>query len=89
MEDQKVVEQGIAEAFQKGIQDEVRIVLEKAAGVAVFKRSIEASSAAAALNGIAVLVVEYAKQIEVPVESVLSILTTVLLAPAAKEGLKQ
>lgn len=64
------------------ISDEVRIILEKAAGQESFQASIQASSAAAAINGIAQLVVKLAGNIQWPVEKLVAVLATVLLAPA-------
>ena len=64
------------------ISDEVRIILEKQAGQESFQASIQASSAAAAINGIAQLVVKLAGNLQWPVEKLVAVLATVLLAPA-------
>ena len=80
-------------AIQAGIDTEVRIWLEKKAGEATFKRSIEASSlngevrlaAAAALNGLAILIAEFSVMTQNPVDSVLGMLAAVLIAPAGDD----
>lgn len=64
------------------ISDEVRIILEKLAGQESFQVSIQASSAAAAINGIAQLMVKLAGNLQWPVEKLVAVLATVLLAPA-------
>ena len=69
-------------AIQEAIQAEVRIMLEKKAGETTFRRHIEASDARAALNGIAVLIVEYARLVRMEVTKVLSVLAVSLIAPA-------
>ena len=69
-------------AIQAGIDAEVRILLEKKAGETVFHRTLEASDASAALNGIAVLIAEFSLLVQRPVDSVLAMLATVMLTPA-------
>ena len=58
---------------------------EKKAGSETFRRKIEASSASAALNGLAVLLREYAALVGVNPVEVLALLATVLTVPAMKE----
>ena len=72
-------------AIQEAIQAEVRIMLEKKAGETTFRRHIEASDARAALNGIAVLIVEYARLVRMEVTKVLSVLAVSLITPALGE----
>ncbi len=72
-------------AIQEATQAEVRIMLEKKAGETTFRRHIEASDARAALNGIAILIVEYARLMRMEVSKVLSVLAVSLLAPALRE----
>lgn len=72
-------------AIQEGIRAEVKIMLEKKAGESVFRRHIEASDARAALNGLAVLIVEYAKIVGIEVTKVLSLLAVCLTVPAMRK----
>ncbi len=72
-------------AMREGIQADVLIHLEKKAGSETFERKIEASSASAALNGIAVLIAEYSKITSVPVVRVLAVLAATMTAPAIRE----
>lgn len=72
-------------AMREGIQADVLIHLEKKAGSETFERKIEASSASAALNGIAVLIAEYSKITGVPVIRVLAVLAATMTAPAIRE----
>ena len=72
-------------AIQEAIQAEVRIMLEKKAGETTFRRHIEASDARAALNGLAVLIVEYARLVRMEVTKVLSVLAVSLITPALRE----
>lgn len=73
-------------AVQRGVAAEVRIHLEKLPGQADYHRSIEASSVPAAYNGVAVLIRDMAEMMEQPLEHVVAVLATVLLAPAARQG---
>lgn len=72
-------------AMREGIQAEVTILLEKKAGEDLFRRKIEATSASAALNGIAILIAEYSKLTEVPVVRVLALLAATMTAPGIRE----
>lgn len=71
-------------AIQEGLAAEVKILLEKKAGESNFHRTLEASSASVALNGIAILIAELSMLLQRPVDSVLAMLATVLLAPAGE-----
>lgn len=75
-------------AIQEGIEAEVKIVLEKKPGENTFKRHIEASDAIAALNGLAILIAEYAKIVGLDVTRVLSLLDACLTAPALQDRAK-
>ena len=68
----------------QGIQDEVQIELVKEAGTSQFRRTIIASSPHAAVNGLAILILETAKILGVDLQRMLSILAVLLLAPRAK-----
>ena len=76
-------------AAQEGVNAEVKITLEKKAGEDRFKRSIEASSASAALNGLAILLTEYAALIGVNVLEVLSLLAVVLAGRPSRQTEEQ
>ena len=71
-------------AIQEGVKADVKITLEKKAGETKFERHIEASDARAALNGLAILIVEYAKIVGLEVTKVLSLLAVCLTVPALR-----
>ena len=70
---------------QSGLCDDVTISLRKEPGSECFGRKIEASSASAALTGLAVLIREYAKLTGVPVLRVLAVLAASMTAPGIRE----
>ena len=72
-------------AIREAVEAEVTITLEKKKGSDTFRRKIEASSASAALNGLAVLLKEYARVEGVSEIQVLALLATVMTAPVRKE----
>ena len=72
-------------AIQAGIDADVKIMLEKKAGESVFHRTMEATNASAALNGIAILIAEFSLLVQRPVDSVLGMLAAVLIAPAGDD----
>ena len=69
-------------AIREAVEAEVVIALEKQRGSGTFRRKIEASSASAALNGLAVLIKEYAKLVGINGVEVLALLATVMTVPA-------
>lgn len=73
-------------ALERAAQDEVSITLVKPAGTTQFSRTIAASSTQAVINGLAILIVEVAKILNVSVSRMLSVLAVVLMAPAAEAG---
>lgn len=73
-------------AIKEAVDAEVIITLEKKRGSETFRREIQASSASAALNGLAVLLKEYAKTVGVSTVQVLAILATVLTVPEIRDG---
>lgn len=73
-----------AAAYQEALAERVTITLEKMPGSETFKRSIEASSSSAALNGVAVLIRELATALGVPVTRVLALLTVALTVPTIR-----
>ena len=72
-------------ALKEALAAEVTITLEKKAGSETFHRNIQASSAAAAVNALAVLSREVAAILDMRVEEVLAVLATVLAAPPFPE----
>lgn len=72
-------------AIREAVEAEVTITLEKEKGSDTFRRKIEASSASAALNGLAVLLKEYARVVGVSEIQVLALLATVMTVPVRKE----
>lgn len=86
---EKDIRQTTAEAaIQEGIQDKVRITLEKKPGGTTFTRHIEASDARAALIGLEILIAEYARIVGLQAAEVLSLLAVSLLAPALQKDAK-
>lgn len=69
-----------------GLGDAVSIALEKMPGSESAKRHVQASSPAAAVNGLAVLIRDMAAEVGVPVVHILSVLAVILLGPAHKEA---
>ena len=65
--------------------DAVRIRLEKVAGSDGFSREVEASSPLALIKGLAVLMLECAGMMNMPVSRLYAVLATVLFAPEERE----
>lgn len=80
------LEEAEAAAYQEAVEAKVTITLEKLPGSETFKRSIEASSTSAAVNGVAVLIRELAAALGVPVTSALSLLAVALTVPTIRAG---
>ena len=76
-------------AIREAMAAEVTITLEKKAGSDKFHRKIEASSASAALNGLAVLLREYAALVGLNQLEVLAVLATVMTVPAPTDIRKE
>lgn len=72
-------------AIREAMAAEVTITLEKKAGSDKFHRKIEASSASAALNGLAVLLREYAALVGLNQLEVLAVLATVMTVPGIQD----
>ena len=85
-EEQSVAYKAREAAIREAVEAEVTITLEKKPGSETFRREIQASSASAALNGLAVLVREYAKVVGVNPVEVLELLATVLTVPEVRTG---
>lgn len=73
-------------AIREAMAAEVTITLEKKAGSDKFHRKIEASSASAALNGLAVLLREYAALVGLNQLEVLAVLATVMTVQQRQGG---
>lgn len=76
-------------AMKLAEEQEVTIWLEKKRGDLTFRREIHTSSAAAALNGIACLIREYAALVGISEIKVLAVLATVMTVPAIQEKQKE
>lgn len=74
-----------AAAFREALGETVNISVKKERGSAAFLPCIEATSAPAALNGIAVLIREYAAMVGLSPVSVLAVLATVIAMPAIRK----
>ena len=79
------VEEANSRAYQIGLQSDCIIKLEKRAGENRYQRHFKASSASALLNGMAVLIRDYAETLNLSVVEVLSVLAVVLTMPTIKE----
>ena len=71
------VEEANSRAYQIGLQSDCIIKLEKRAGENRYQRHFKASSASALLNGMAVLIRDYAETLNLSVVEVLSVLAMV------------
>ena len=79
------VEEANSRASQIGLQSDCIIKLEKRAGENRYQRHFKASSASALLNGMAVLIRDYAETLNLSVVEVLSVLAVVLTMPTIQE----
>lgn len=79
------VEEANSRAYQIGLQSDCIIKLEKRAGENWYQRHFKASSASALLNGMAVLIRDYAETLNLSVVEVLSVLAVVLTMPTIQE----
>ena len=79
------VEEANSRAYQIGLQSDCIIKLEKRAGENRYQRHFKASSASALLNGMAVLIRDYAETLNLSVVEVLSVLAVVLTMPTIQE----
>lgn len=74
------VEEANSRAYQIGLQSDCIIKLENR-----YQRHFKASSASALLNGMAVLIRDYAETLNLSVVEVLSVLAVVLTMPTIQE----
>lgn len=68
------------------IGDEVEITLRKTAGNEKCNCKIAANNATSALNGICIIVQEYASAVELPVLHVLAVIAAVMADPTSEHG---
>lgn len=71
--------------WDKGIEDMAEIHLIKERGSLGCKREVKASSVAAALNALGMLIGDIAREVNVPVGRILSVLTVALLGSGETE----
>lgn len=83
------VEEVNSRAYQEALAEECTITLEKKPGSALFHRTIKASSAPAALNGIACLIREYASITGKTPIQILAVLATVMTFPTIQDQQKR
>lgn len=73
------------ELRNRGAEDQVSISLIKEAGSDLCRRSVETSSPAAAINALGLLIQDVARELQVPVVHIISVLAVVLMGPDEKE----
>lgn len=69
----------------KGVDDEVTITLTKKAGSTACERHFQASSSAAAVNALGILVVDVANELGMPAMHILSVIAAVLAGSDSEE----
>lgn len=85
--DPKRVSQELIEQLQeRGIEDEADISLIKTKGSNSCKRHFNASSPAAAINALGVLVLDLGKELQMPAGHVLSVLAAVIMGSAEPDN---
>lgn len=83
------VEEANKRAYQMGLESECTIKLEKRAGEDRYMRHFSASGAPALLNGVAVLIRDCAKKLNLSVVEILSVLAVVLTMPTVRDQEKK
>ena len=68
------------------ISDEVEITLRKTAGNEKCNCKIAANNAASALNGVCIIVQEYASVLQLPALHVLAVMAALMADPASEHG---
>ena len=81
----EVTEALVQQLQDRGIEDQVDISLIKQTGSNACKRHLNASSPAAAINAIGMLILDLARDLQVPAVHILSILSVVLLGPTKED----
>lgn len=71
---------------EKHIGDEVEITLRKTAGNEKCKCKITANNAASAINGICIIVQEYASALQLPALHVLAVVAALMADPESEYG---
>lgn len=69
----------------RGIEDRVNINLVKEAGSYSCKRNLDASSPAVAINALGVLILDLARDLQVPAVHIMSVLAVIIMGPSEKE----
>lgn len=81
----EVTEALVQQLQDRGIEDRVDISLVKEVGSYSCKRHLDASSPAAAINALGVLILDLARDLQVPVVHIMSILTVIIMGPKRME----
>lgn len=81
----EVTEALVQQLQDRGIEDRVSINLVKEAGSCSCKRHLDASSPAAAINALGVLILDLARDLQVPAVHIMSILAVIIMGPSEKE----
>ena len=82
----KVTDALVQQLQERGIEDRVDIGLIKQSGSNTCKRHIDASSSAAAINAIGMLILDLARDLQVPPVHIMSVLSVVLLGPSKEDA---
>ena len=82
----KVTDALVQQLQERGIEDRVDISLIKQSGSNTCKRHIDASSPAAAINAIGMLILDLARDLQVPPVHIMSVLSAVLLGPGKEDA---
>ena len=69
----------------RGVEDRVNINLVKEAGSYSCERHLDASSPAAAINALGVLILDLARDLQVPAVHIMSVLAVIIMGPSEKE----
>lgn len=81
----EVTEALVQQLQDRGIEDRVNISLVKEAGSYSCKRHLDASSPAAAINALGMLILDLAKDLQVPAVHIMSILAVIIMGPSKEE----
>lgn len=81
----EVTEALVQQLQDRGIEDRVNISLVKEAGSYSCKRQLDASSPAAAINALGVLILDMARELHMPPVHIMSILAVIIMGPGEEE----
>ena len=82
----EVTEALVHQLQDRGIEDQAEINLVKKAGSNSCSRHMNASSPAAAINGLGVLILDLARDLQVPAAHIMSILAVIIMGPDKEEA---